>query len=230
MIRHDLLAALRAELADAADAAKAGPMQAYMKSAMPYRGVQSKPQREIHRRVFPQFPLDSFEDLHDTVLELWRTAEFREERYAAIALVGRYRTFLAPEALPLLEEIVVTGAWWDYVDPVAAHFVGPIVRAHPRLRRTMRAWARGPDLWKRRTAIIHQLGAKAGTDSALLADCVEPSLGSREFFLRKAVGWALREYAKTDPEWVVAYVRAHERELSPLSKREALKNVLNGRR
>ncbi len=130
----------------------------------------------------------------------------------------------------MYEELIVTGAWWDLVDWVASHRVGPLVRAHPRLKRTMRAWARDRDLWKRRTAIIHQLGFKAETDTGLLVAAIEPSLDRKEFFLRKAIGWALREYAKTDPAWVVAYVEEHRERLSPLSQREALKNVLNGRR
>ena len=93
------------------------------------------------------------------------------------------------------------------------------------LTRAMLAWAGDGDMWKRRSAILCQLGAKAETDLALLEAAIAPSLGSKEFFLRKAIGWALRQYARTDPAWVAAYVAAHDAELSPLSKREALKHI-----
>ncbi len=89
----------------------------------------------------------------------------------------------------------------------------------------MLAWSRDRDMWKRRTSIICQLRFKENTDLELLQACIEPSLDSKQFFLRKAIGWALRQYAWVDPDWVVSYVSAHEAELSPLSRREALKNV-----
>jgi 3-methyladenine DNA glycosylase AlkD len=129
--------------------------------------------------------------------------------------------------MPMYEEIIVGAAWWDVVDTVAAHGVGPIVAAHPAVMRPMmRAWSRDENLWRRRAAILCQIRRRGAADRALLQDCLAPSLGSKEFFLRKAVGWALREVAWDDPTWVVRYVRAHARELAPLSKREALKNVI----
>jgi 3-methyladenine DNA glycosylase AlkD len=126
----------------------------------------------------------------------------------------------------MYEEMIVSGAWWDYVDGIASHRVGLLLRRHPEPMRTiMLEWSRSDDLWKRRTSIICQLTFKAETDLGLLYACIEPSLSSREFFLRKAIGWALRQYARTDPAEVVRYVSAHEGRLSPLSKREALKNI-----
>ena len=92
----------------------------------------------------------------------------------------------------------------------------------------MRAWSRSDDLWKRRSAILCQLTFKKDTDLDLLYAVIEPALGSREFFLRKAIGWALRQHAWTDPGEVRRYVREHDKELSGLSKREALKNVSPG--
>ena len=128
--------------------------------------------------------------------------------------------------MPLYEELVVTGAWWDYVDDVAVHRVGPIVLSHPGpMNRLMRAWSRGGDLWLRRTAILCQISAKDGTDLPLLYDCIEPALASKEFFLRKAVGWALRQVAWRDPGEVRRYVRRMGDRLSPLSRREAPKNI-----
>ena len=95
---------------------------------------------------------------------------------------------------------------------------------------TLLAWSRTPDLWLRRTAIICQVKTKAATDLELLYACIEPNLGERDFFIRKAIGWALRAYAWTDPDEVAGYVRANERRLSALSRREALRNLGGGQR
>jgi 3-methyladenine DNA glycosylase AlkD len=203
-------------------------MQQYMKSAMPYLGVTAPEVRAVCKQVFAAHPLPTAAAWRRDVLALWRGARHREERYGAIALSGdrRARAFQTPAVLPMYEEMIVTGAWWDYVDEIASHRLGPLLRGHPQpMRRAMLAWSRGADLWKRRSAILCQLGFKAETDTALLYACIEPSLGSTEFFLRKAIGWALRQYAWTDPREVARYVRAHRRVLSPLSQREALKNV-----
>ena len=128
--------------------------------------------------------------------------------------------------MPLYEEIIVTGAWWDYVDGVASHRVGPILRDYPApMTKKMLAWSRSPNMWKRRTSIICQLGFKNDTDLDLLYACIEPSLDSKEFFLRKAIGWALRQHAWTDPAEVKRYVRRNRARLSGLSYREALKNI-----
>ena len=224
--------ALRSELRRAADPERAAGAQAYMKSAMPFRGVGAVPLRKVCRQVFGAHPIATAEAWRRAVLSLWRTADYREERYAAIELTGarRYRRFQTLETLPMYEEMIVTGAWWDYVDAVAIHRVGEmLLRDYPRpMKRTLLRWSRDPDLWKRRTAILSQITFKRDTDLAFLYDCIAPSLASKEFFLRKAIGWALRQYAWTDPREVARYVREHDAELSPLSKREALKNV--GRR
>ena len=167
------------------------------------------------------------------MLGLWRGARYREERYGAIELTGvkRFDRFQDMAALPMYEEMIVTGAWWDLVDGIAGHRLGLLLRRFPReMRKEMLAWSRSDDLWKRRSAILCQLTFKKATDLDLLYATIEPALASKEFFLRKAIGWALRQYAWTDPEEVRRYVREHEKELSPLSKREALKNVGAGGR
>jgi 3-methyladenine DNA glycosylase AlkD len=126
----------------------------------------------------------------------------------------------------MLEEMIVTGAWWDYVDTLASRNLGSILRAEPRrMKPLMRRWARDANLWKRRSAILCQLGFKGTTDLVLLYDCIEPNLSGRDFFIRKAIGWALRQLAWTDPKEVRRYVKANRDRLSPLSVREALKNV-----
>jgi len=203
-------------------------MQAYMKSAMPYHGVPTPALRRVYKQVFAEVDLPSAEAWQGEVLALWRGAEFREERYAAIGLSGLRRAdrFQTLDALPMYEEMIVSGAWWDYVDSLAGHRIGLLLRRFPDpMRATMLAWSQSDDLWKRRTSIICQLGFKRETDLDLLYACIEPSLTSREFFLRKAIGWALREHAKTDPDWVRRFVAEHVDALSGLSKREALKHL-----
>ena len=225
---HPLVAAIRAGLSAAADPARAKGAQAYMKSEMPFRGVPSPEQKRLWREVFAAHPLETSAKWQRAVLELWRIATFREERYAAVGLAQdrRYLSYRTPAVIPMLEEMIVNGAWWDYVDALASHPLGDVLVADPaRVSRLMRRWAKDGDMWKRRSAILCQLRRKRDTDLALLYDCIEPNLADREFFIRKAIGWALRQYAWTDPREVKRYVKAHRMLLSPLSFREATKNI-----
>ena len=219
-----LIEAVRGGLRDAADPARAPQMQAYMKSTMPFRGVPSPARSRIFRAAFIDHPLDDFAAWHDTLLALWREAKYREERYAALALAAQ-RRYLTRDAMPLLEEFVVTGAWWDVVDETA-NLVGEVLRIDREwMTREMYRWARDPHLWKRRVSIICQLRFKAATDLDLLYDAIEANLDDRDFFIRKAIGWALRQYARTDPDEVMRFDRAHADRLSPLSIREAMKHL-----
>ncbi|MDH2425223.1 DNA alkylation repair protein [Sphaerisporangium sp. TRM90804] len=218
--------AVRLALTEVADPAKAPLMQAYMKSEMPFLGVQTVPRRAALRRVFAEQRLESAPEWRRAVLALWRDAEYREERYAAVELTAsrHYKSFQTLYTVPMYEEMIVTGAWWDYVDELAIRRVGALLAAYPdTMRPLMLEWARDDDLWRRRTAILCQNSFKRRTDAGLLYACIEPSLSDNAFFARKAIGWALREYAKTDPHEVVRYVR--HKGLTGLSRREALKNL-----
>jgi len=228
----DVVTEVRRRLAEAADPERAPQMQAYMKSAMPFLGVSTPSLRAVLREVFAEHRLPDRAAWQAAVLALWDQARFREERYAAIELTGHryYRGWQDAEALRLYQHLVVTGAWWDYIDGIASARVGTILRADPAtVEPGVRAWAEDADLWLRRTAILCQLGSKAETRTDLLEHVLDRNLlGSRhggEFFIQKAVAWALREHAKTDPEWVQAYVARHHDALAPLSRREALKNL-----
>ncbi len=224
-----LIADVKAELAAVADPELAASYQSYMKSSMPFRGMRSAVSRTIQKAAFARHPLDGWDAWHDTVLALWRGAEYREERYAAIGLSqhGSYADHQTRETLPMYEELIVTGAWWDYVDSIANHSLGTLLRRYPRFtKHGMRQWSTHADMWKRRSSIICQLSFKDDIDLDLLYDCIEPNMADREFFIRKAIGWALRQHAWTDPDEVVRYVTANADRLSGLSKREALKNVL----
>jgi 3-methyladenine DNA glycosylase AlkD len=219
---------VREALADAADPGRAAGMRAYMKSAMPFRGVSTPVMRRVCREAFGDLAWADADAWAADVRALWRGATYREERYAAIELTGHRaaRPFQRVGALPLYEELIVTGAWWDYVDTLATQRLWPMLEAdRPAMRDAMLAWSEDADLWKRRSAILCQVKAKQRTDLDLLYACVAPSLGRPEFFLRKAIGWALRQYAWTDPHEVRRYVAAQGERLSGLSRREALKNL-----
>jgi len=222
-----LVKVIRAGLAELADPVKAPAMQAYMKSVMPFRGV-AKPERSVLlKQVLADHILPDRVTFSATVLQLWRTAEFREERYAAIDLSGHraYRRWQDRELVPMYEEMIVGGAWWDYVDELAIRRIGPILRAdRTRVTPIMLGWAADDDRWRRRTAIICQVGAKEETDTDLLTRAIEPAIAEPEFFLRKGIGWALRDYARTAPDWVRSFVDDHPG-LSGLSRREALKHI-----
>ncbi len=223
-IRNCIVSALR----EAADPVRAPQQQAYMKSDMPYYGVLVPNCRQIARSAFRRHKLSDAGTWEKSVLLLWREATHREERYAAIDLLHyrRYQSWLEPARIPMVEEMVVTGAWWDYVDGIAARAVGTMLATHPgTLRPLLRRWARDENIWKRRTAILSQLHTKQSTDTYLLADTILPSIGEEEFFLRKGIGWALREYSKTDPQWVLEFVASNPG-LSGLSRREALKHIM----
>jgi len=220
-----LQSAMRAELAKLADPAKAAGMQAYMKSSMPYYGVPTPARRALGKRLFEDYPFGSEAEWQSACLILWREARYREERYSAIALTGHrlYLPWQTLAALPMYEEMIVTGAWWDYVDDIATHRLGALLKTYPaKMGKRMLQWSRSRDLWKRRSAIISQLHFKRQTDLGLLYACIEPALDSQEFFLQKAIGWALRQYAWTDPAEILRYCATHS--LKPLSRREALKN------
>jgi 3-methyladenine DNA glycosylase AlkD len=195
---------------------------------MPFHGVATPLFRKTLKPILAGFPITTAGAWRSECLAIWRGARFREERHAAIELSGvrGARPFQTMDALPMYEELIVDGAWWDIVDALATHRLHGLLVRHPReMRKAMLAWSHCDDVWKRRSSILCQVRAKADTDLDLLYRCIEPSLARKEFWLRKAIGWALRSYAWTDPREVERFVRAHEAQLSPLSKKEALKNV-----
>ena len=229
-----LVVAVRAALASAGDPERAAGQQAYMKSSMPYRGVTSPELRALLRPLLadPSLAPASREAWEADVRALWDAAAYREERYAALALTGHRaaRPWQDLETLGLYRYLVETGAWWDYVDVVAADRVGPILLRHrPVVTPVLRADAVDGHLWVRRTAILAQLKHREETDLELLSDVIDANLeGStfgREFFIRKAIGWALRQHARVDPHWVRAFVDSRGDRLSALSRREALKHL-----
>ncbi len=221
----ELVTSVRQALRDHADPSIAPGQQAYMKSTMPFLGVRVPQVRRLTKAAARSCPPADLDDLEQSALELWNDAAYREERYAATALTALPLAVGRLELIDLLEHMAVSGAWWDHVDEVA-HRVGAVLAAHPaEVEPLVRRWIASDDLWLRRLSIICQLDRKQDTDLALLTDAIDATAGSHEFFLRKAVGWALRQHSRVDPGWVRDFVAEREHVLSGLSQREALKHV-----
>ena len=222
----DALTALAARrLAAAANPDKAAPMAAYMKTDQPFYGVQKPARTEIFNELIERFPPADRYDYQAAVLALWGRRH-REEQYLALGYAKAFPRYVTLSSIPLYRRLIIEGAWWDFVDDIAAHLIGDVVfnqrhRATPKIR----SWIDDRDMWLRRTSIICQLGHKEHTDQALLFDACRARMHEDEFFIRKAIGWALREYAKTDPDAVRAFVLDHRDELSSLSFREATKHL-----
>ncbi|WP_061781756.1 DNA alkylation repair protein [Microbacterium hominis] len=217
----ELADAIRADLRLSADPSRAAGQQAYMKSAMPFLGVRVPAARRLaHARA------RGIRDgvvLQETALTLLDGAQFREERYAALALLALRPVKGDLAIVPMIAHMVRTGQWWDITDELA-HRVADLLDAHPaEATLLVRGWSVDDDLWMRRLAIIAQLGRRDRLDLDLLTDVIEQNADDPEFFIRKAIGWALRDAARTRPDEVRAFVATHR--LSPLSAREALKNL-----
>jgi 3-methyladenine DNA glycosylase AlkD len=218
----------------AAFAARANPdvavhQQAYMKSGLPYYGLKTPETRAALKPLLVKHTLKSFPEWELAIRTLWDTVTHREEWYAAIGIAryGRYREYRTSlDALPLYEHMIRTGAWWDVCDEIARQLVGEVLMTHRADASTvMRAWSTDGHMWIRRCSILSQGKHKDKTDAALLRDCMLPSIDDTDFFSRKAIGWALRDYAQVNPEWVKAFVGEFEDRLSGLSKREALRLI-----
>ena len=229
-MHRDLVDAIHAALARHADPARAAGQQRYMKSAIPYRGLTSPQLTAALRPILADagFRIADRDSWQATIRSLWDEVAYREEWYAAIAL-ARYRTYrpwVDSESMPLWRHLIVTGAWWDVVDEVATHLVREVLDQSSQIEGLrLREWSVDDNLWLRRTAIICQVGRKDRLDQDLLADVIEPNLADRDFFVRKAIGWALRDHARVAPDWVRAFVDAHAGELSGLSRREATRHL-----
>lgn len=198
-------------------------MSAYMKGRFPFFGIKSAERRALvkeHIALHGAVPLD---ELPATVRSLFAYPE-REMHQVAVDLLGKYAKKLGPDALPLVEEAITTKSWWDSVDALAVHAAGAILKRHPKeIKAWNQRWVSSKDMWLNRTAIIFQLQWKKDTDKALLFANIERLAGHSDFFIRKAIGWALRSLGDTDPAAVRNFVSTQV--LSPLSVREALRKL-----
>lgn len=202
----------------------ARPMAAYMKNQFPFLGIQSPLRKQLFKEQFTEYALPKPDAIFKEAWKLYRLQE-REYQYAAIALLEKMSQHLTADDLPFLRNLIETKSWWDSVDAIAPTLVGKIVLTERETgAKIMFDWSASDNMWTNRAAILHQLKYKGKTDTELLANIVRQHAESPEFFHQKAIGWALREYAKTDLEWVKRFVSNCP--MKPLSKREALKNII----
>ncbi|WP_344082825.1 DNA alkylation repair protein [Luedemannella helvata] len=206
----------------ARDPDRAPAMRAYMRDQFPFLGIGAPAQQSLVRAALRDLPPPTEDDLTTVALACWARPE-REYQYAACFVLRRHAKRCTAAFLPTARTLVTTKSWWDTVDALAAHTVGPLVAAHPELREVMDAWSADDNLWVVRTALLHQLRYGAATDARRLFAYCAAQAGHPDFFIRKAIGWALREYARTNPEAVRDFVARTP--LSPLSIREALKHL-----
>jgi 3-methyladenine DNA glycosylase AlkD len=200
-------------------------MQAYMKTDMPFYGVAKPERAPIVREIKRLYPPRSAAEFRRNVRALWELPH-REEKYLAIAYARSFKQFLNFDQIDLFEQMMVEGAWWDLVDELASPIVsGILLRNRVAMRPVLERWIESPVMWLRRAAIICHNGHKDQTDWAQLSDFCLRRADEKEFFIRKAIGWALREYARANPEAVRRFLRDHRHQLSGLSQREAAKHL-----
>jgi 3-methyladenine DNA glycosylase AlkD len=203
----------------AADPEKAKGMSAYLKNQFAFLGIL-KPERAALTKDFLR--QKKSEPLDWELAQACYAKQEREFQYLAVDYVLLMKDKLVPEDITRIESLITCKSWWDTVDmfniPVGCMFL-----KYPQMTETIRRWMTSENMWLRRSAIIFQLHLKQKTDTALLSEAIENNLGSKEFFINKAIGWALREYSKTDAEWVRAFMRSHK--LEPLSVKEGSKYI-----
>lgn len=198
----------------------AGPMEAYMKNQFPFLGIKTPLRRELSKRLYKEHGIP--QNWEEAVRQLWALRE-REYQYVALDLLDRVKKRFTPGHVELAEALITSKSWWDTVDYLASHTVGTLFRLHPSLIEDYNdRWLEGENMWLWRTALLFQLSYKEKTDEELLFKNIRFCAGSKEFFIQKAIGWSLREYAKTNPDAVRHFI-----EMTPLvglSRREALKH------
>jgi 3-methyladenine DNA glycosylase AlkD len=216
--------AVASALAPLTDAEAAVGMHAYMRGRFHYLGIPTPPRRAAVKLLVRSFTPADAPTLRAAAAALWQMRE-REYQYIAVDLLARHASALTLTDLPWLLELAQQKSWWDSVDAIVK-VVGKIVRASGvRGKREMDRAIRADNLWVRRIAMLHQLGWRAGTDTVRLFRYADRLAPETEFFIRKAVGWALRDYAWHDWRAVEKYLAAAQDRLSPLTYREASKNI-----
>ena len=207
------------ELKAVANLDDAVAMKAYMKNKFDFLGVKTPARRKLAKPFFKQ-QTDSVIDW-DFINEAWSNP-YRELQYIALDYLEICKKFLTPSDLPRLKKLAQTKSWWDTID-FLDRLVGSIIARFPETKEIILAWSCDKDIWLRRLAIDHQLLRKEKTDTELLEKILVNNLGQTEFFINKAIGWALRDYSKTNPDWVRNFIQRHREEMAALSIREGSK-------
>jgi 3-methyladenine DNA glycosylase AlkD len=220
---HNYVSALKDLFEAHADPAQARPMAAYMRDQFTYLGIKTPQSRALQKQFYAEHGLPPVADLDTILCQLWALPQ-REFQYVGVGLLGRFEKQLPQEFIGTMEYLIVTKSWWDTVDSIAGGPVGLHFKRYPEvLLTTLARWRQSENFWLRRTCILFQLDYKKETDFTLLCDIIRENLGSKEFFINKAIGWALRQYARVDAEAVRSF--AESTPLHPLSRREAMKHL-----
>lgn len=223
-----LLTALEIEFTQNADQALGLKQKKWMRDQFPFLGIATPERRKLQKAIFKQHlhaaKQMSEDDTIELIQSLWNKSH-REFHYAAIDIAKSALKHYSPKMLSVFEKMIRTNPWWDTVDDIASNLIGNLIKKHPALLNQMDAWIQDEHLWIRRTALIFQLKWKKETDFKRLFDYCEKKMDEKEFFIQKAIGWALREYSKTDKRSVQEFLKKHRSALSPLSFAEASKHL-----
>ena len=214
---------ISSKFADHADPKNAVKMSSYMKDRFPFFGIKTPLRRTIGKELIDRHGLPEIADLERTVFDLFSKDE-RELHHFGIELCAEYKKKWTRETIHLFEKMAQTKSWWDTVDSINIFCIKPFFAIFPNERaKCTQSWIDSGNIWLQRLSIICQLRLKEDTDTELLSRNILQLNQSDEFFIQKAIGWALRDFGHSNPEWVREFVR--KTELKPLSKREALKHL-----
>ena len=220
---HPYIIPLKTLFEQNADPMQAAPMKKYMRDQFEYLGIKTPQNKALIKQFLREYGLPSINDLDIILRDLWALPQ-REFQYVAVELLGKFEKQLPAGFIDTIEYLITTKSWWDTVDAIAGHTVGTHFQRYPAIKKKYLArWRKSDNFWLRRTTILFQLGYKKETDFALLCDIIRDNLDSKEFFINKAIGWSLRQYAYTDSKAVKKFVKSTA--LHPLSQREAMKHL-----
>ncbi len=197
-------------------------MSKYMKGHFYFFGIKNPLRQKIMREWWREQSIKNEYDLKFFISSLWKLDK-REFQYVALDFGKRFKRLFTPESIPFIRECVTTKSWWDTVDTVASHFTGAVVYQYPKTGKVMDKWIDDKNMWVRRTATLHQLNFKERTNADRVFRYCEKRMHESEYFIRKTIGWALRQYSYVDGNAVFQFVKDNKSELSTLSKTEALK-------
>ena len=221
---HQLTKYILDELKKNGDATKAPQMQAYMKTNQPFYGVQSKLRKQIFRDAIRKYPITTRDEWEKVILELWNGTH-REAMYQALEVAERYKKYHDKDAWKICEKMLRTATNWDTVDGLSSNLIGVLVDKYRHFETNIWEWTDDENYWVRRAALLVHLKHKEKTNIKLLSQTILKLAHEKEFFIRKAIGWVLRQYSYTDADWVKQFISENKDKLSGLSKREGLKAI-----
>ena len=200
-------------------------MQRYLKTTMPFYGVKSPILNTIVNDVNNLHLISNQEEYNSVIMDIWNLSH-REEKYISIKLARKWKKYITLEALTVYEKMIREGQWWDFIDPISQGLIGILLMKNRfKMNKILDKWIKDENLWIRRSAILAHLKHKENTDYKKLFEYCLKCAHEKEFFIQKAIGWVLREFSKTEPEIVYAFIQDNERVLSNLSKREGMKYI-----